>query len=213
MTIYDNFQTFRNEFFQTYLKSGIVGKAGKKKGGEGQAFLAHCYYVQGLRMGGKEDGLTIGLCAHLKEALKAHGSVFDSESGGIFVDPRDGKKDRMRWEIWHNDCFILGGIHAHAKFTLVAPNEMEEKWKKENAKDMETFAGVSRQLDHATTSQDYPLRVTQRELIALNIFGYKSTDQGGQVVFTVDDETKADSATMREYVSNVVVFENAAKGA
>ncbi|MEM1450709.1 MAG: hypothetical protein AAF726_24205 [Planctomycetota bacterium] len=193
---YTNFNDFKLDFQTAYPNTE-----------ESQAFLAHCYYTHGLKQGAK-SGLTIGLIQHLREKLLQLGSVLES-GGQIFVDEREGKVNR--WKIHHNDSFILGGIHSLGTFELVSVYEQETKWK-ETYEDQGSFTNkdgrteAARQLDFvADPTSQYPLRVTQREVMALNIFGYIGEEQNGSMCFTLPEKNKpiAEGATLTTYAAEV----------
>ena len=192
---YDKFSEFFMDFNKAYPNAGYE-----------QSVRAFTYYCHGLKQGGA-GGLTIGLIQHLQEKLKHLKSVmgksktdpaWHNSDGKIFVDE---SAKQNKWKIWHNDSFILGGIHSHGPFELVAPNCFEA-WFEEKFGDIATlgFAGA-RQLDFVTSEdadEAYPLRVTQREVIGLNEFGYVGSGEG-LTTFVCRQEPNADSANLVDY--------------
>ncbi|MEM9379638.1 MAG: hypothetical protein AAGB93_06765 [Planctomycetota bacterium] len=192
---YTDFQDFKLDFKTAYPETE-----------DPDVFLAHCYYTHGLKQGAKA-GLTIGLVEHLRGKLAQLGSVLES-GGQIFVDER---KVRNRWRIHHNDSFILGGIHSLGTFELVSVNELETKWK-ETQPDQGSFTNAdgrtqaARQLDFvADPKSKYPLRVTQREVLALNTFGYVGAEVDGSMQFTLPEKNRAtaEAATLTTYTKEV----------
>jgi hypothetical protein len=165
---------------------------------------AYTYYLHGLAQG-ERSGLTIGLIAHLQDDLRQGGSVFGAigttgahdPNGRIFVAPVDSL-----WTVYFNDAFIIGGIHSHGDFTLVAANILEPSVLPEVAAQMPAGA---RQLDVVFNPDgNYPLRVTQRECIALGLFGYSATEQAnGSVIYHCATVAAADGATLTQYVQQV----------
>lgn len=188
---YKNFTKFFLDFNRCHPGAGYE-----------QGIRAYTYYCHGLNQGA-EDGLTIGLIGHLQDKIKQMGSVMGTSSddpswhnsaGKIFVD----QYNKGKWRIWHNDAFILGGIHSHGNFQLVAVNAFE-KWFKDKF-DEHIFKGA-RQLDFITSKdpkEEYPLRVTQREVIGLNSFGYLGSGDS-TINFTCKKTKLADAATLYKY--------------
>lgn len=190
---YGTYVAFAQDFIQTWGSESDV-----------QGRTAFGVYVHGLKQG-PGDGLTIGLIPILEKVhIPALGSVFDG--GQIFVDTT--KKNR--WRIFLNDCFILGGIHSHGDFRLVGVNEVltgtDDPWKS-----MVEDPGNQPQLDYVKDPQaKYNLKVTQREVIGLNTFGYS----GGPVVngvrtFTCTQPDAADAASLSSYREAVTQMEEA----
>ena len=190
---YDNFSKFFLDFNKSYPAAGYT-----------QGLRAYTYYCHGLSQGATREGLTIGLITHLKDKLKQMGSVLSSSEESSWHNP-EGKLfidlSEKKWKIYHNDAFILGGIHSHAKFQLVAVNAFED-WFKEKFQDKELlgFKGA-RQLDFVTstkTDEKFPLRVTQREVIGLNTFGYEGSGESA-TLFKCKYTAQADAATLYKY--------------
>ena len=189
---YDNFSAFFLDFNKCNPDAGYE-----------QGVRAYTYYCHGLNQG-RKDGLTIGLIEHLQTKIKQMGSVlgksagdtsWHNSAGKIFVD----ESNQGKWKIWHNDSFILGGIHGHGSFQLVAVNAFEQ-WFKDKFGDKLGFDGA-RQLDFVTSKdpkEKYPLRVTQREVIGLNTFGYQGSGTD-TTSFVCKNPEKADKATLFEY--------------
>lgn len=189
---YDNFSKFFMDFNKCYPDAGYE-----------QGVRAFTYYCHGLNQG-TEGGLTIGLIEHLQEKIKQMGSVlgaskddpaWHNSTGKIFVD----ESNQNKWRIWHNDAFILGGIHSHGSFQLVAVNDFE-KWFKDKYEEKLGFNGA-RQLDFVTAidpEDKYPLRVTQREVIGVNSFGYTGSGSDS-TTFVCKITSQADSATLVKY--------------
>ena len=72
--------------------------------------------------------------------------------------------------------------------------------------EMGAAAEAARQLDFvADPTSQYPLRVTQREVMALNIFGYIGEEQNGSMCFTLPEKNKpiAEGATLTTYAAEV----------
>jgi len=169
-------------------------------------FRAFQYYAHGLKQG-PNHGLTIGLVEFLKSDVARFGSVFGddpnapihhSSGGRIFTTPIAGA-----WKIYFNDAFILGGIHSHGRFELAAVKDWEP-WIQTQVRDQVANAG---QLDvwNAHGSDDFPMRVTQREVFALNMFGYtgEASLVNGRRQFRCTDPARASSATLVAYKSAV----------
>jgi hypothetical protein len=182
---YSCFGEFSRDFDQTW---------GKVDGA--QVFDAYKIYLHGLKQG-SSDGLTIGLIQNLEDELKRGGSVF--EGGKIFVDQRHWKGGDSRWKIFLNDCFILGGVHSQGAFVLVGLDQIV---------DHTSMVKKAGQLDYVKDpTGDYPLKVTQREVLALNNFGYS----GGGIVdgkrtFTCTNPNLASAARLKNYKSLVDMF-------
>lgn len=190
---YNTYVSFAQDFIRTWgSESDIQGRA------------AFAIYVHGLKQG-PGDGLTIGLIPILERVhIPNLGSVFDG--GKIFVDTTD----QNRWRIFLNDCFILGGIHSHGNFRLVGVNEVltgdDDRYNT-----LVSDPGDHAQLDYVKDPKaKYNLKVTQREVLGLNTFGYT----GGPVVdgvrtFTCTQPDAADGATLRSYRDAVTQMEEA----
>jgi len=186
---YKNYITFAQDFLQTWGgESDINGRD------------AFAIYVHGLKQG-PQDGLTIGLIPVLeKSIIPKDKSVFDG--GKIFVD----MTEQRRWRIFLNDCFILGGIHSHGDFRLAGVDEVIT-----GDKTLVDKPGSRPQLDYVKNPKDkYNLKVTQREVLGLNTFGYTG---GGIVdgyrVFKCTQPDAADGATLRSYRKIVTQMEDA----
>lgn len=93
-----------------------------------------------------------------------------------------------KWSIWLNDAFVLGGIHAHARFHL-----------------------VSEVSDYADARAQFPFNVTQRELIGLVTFGYSRGTPGRKgAEYTCTNAVLADAATFKAYVTHMNAWTAAA---
>lgn len=185
---YSCFGEFARDFDQTW---------GKESGA--QVLDAYKIYLHGLEQGGAA-GLTIGLIQNLEDQLKSGGSVFDG--GKIFVDQRHVKGGDNRWKIFLNDCFILGGIHSGGAFVLVGLDQIV---------DHTSMVKKPGQLDYVKDPNGkYPLKVTQREVLALNNFGYSGGDiVDGKRTFTCTSPDLASAARLRTYKSLVDTFTTA----
>jgi hypothetical protein len=84
-----------------------------------------------------------------------------------------------KWSPVVNDCWILGGVHRHAKFELVSVRSMKNLW------DFDRKGHV----------------VTAREVLGLLHFGYSMTQGPASLWFTCTDVGKANAATVQEYSS------------
>lgn len=186
---YSSFAEFAGDFNKTW---------GKEDGA--QVFVAWGIYKHGLTQGGTE-GLTIGLIPNLKQLIDEKGSVFDG--GGIFVDQRHWKGDN-RWKIFLNDCFILGGVHSQGDFVLVGLNEIV---------DHSSMVQKQGQLDYVKDpNAQYSLKVTQREVLGINSFGYSGgNNEGGKRVFKCTIPQLANSARLSTYKVIVDGFTEALK--
>ncbi|WP_374401580.1 hypothetical protein [Niveibacterium sp.] len=194
---YETFVAFKSDFLAAH-KSTYQFDA---KADFAQAAAAFRYYLHGLEQGAR-SGLNIGLIEHLQELLAKNKSVFDG--GGIFVDT----SNQDRWRLFYNDAFILGGIHSHGPFTLVHTDRLEHGWVAAGKDQRMGFAGA-KQLDFHTGDTPY-LRVTQREVLALNIFGYAgSPGEDGSMAFKCTNPQLADSATFVRYKNEVGDLEGA----
>ncbi len=187
---YSSFAEFSGDFDKTW---------GKEEGAH--VFVAWSIYKHGLTQGGAE-GLTIGLIPNLEKIIEEKGSVFDG--GKIFVDQRHWKGGNTRWKIFLNDCFILGGIHSRGEFVLVGLNEIV---------DHSSMVQKPGQLDYVKDpNARYSLKVTQREVLGLNSFGYSGGDnEDGKRVFTCTVPQLADAARLSTYKSIVDGFTEALK--
>lgn len=187
------FPSFRSDFVAAW-------------GAPDDCFRAFQYYVHGLRQG-PNHGLTIGLVEFLKSDVARHGSVFGDNphapihhdsAGKIFTTSMTGV-----WKIYFNDAFILGGIHSHGRFELAAVKD----WEPWVQKEVREQVGDVGQLDvwNAHGSADFPMRVTQREVFALNIFGYEGDAAlvNGRRQFRCTDTARASAATLVAYKSAV----------
>ena len=185
---YTGFPEFAKDFQQTW---------GSADGAE--VFVAWKIYNHGLTQGGAE-GLTIGLIPNLTQQIKDKGSVFDG--GGIFVDERHWKGGDNRWKIFLNDCFILGGIHSRGDFALVGLNEIV---------DHSSLVQKPGQLDYVKDPNAvYSLKVTQREVLGLNSFGYSGgSNENGKRIFKCTNVQLADGARLGEYKTIVDGFTEA----
>lgn len=182
---YNNFNAFARDFNQTW---GDFEPADLRVAPE----VAYNIYTHGLNQGPRH-GLTIGLIPILRRAhIPNLNSVFDG--GRIFVCDRDPS----RWRIFLNDCFILGGIHSHGEFRLVGMNSVVD----DPDAGLVADPGDQPQLNHVRDPQtQFNLKVTQREVIGLNTFGYTGAN------FAIQNERRfrcarpdlADAATLRAY--------------
>lgn len=174
--------------------------------------FAYLYYLNARSQ--IQDGVTIGLLQHLKDEVKKLGSIFDD--GKMCVG--DG------WKIHFNDSFILGGIHGHCDFKLVGfnkwimpggPDDKNSQLVPERGAKKDVVPGYSGvQLDYVADNMipvSYGcLKVTQREIFALNEFGYRSEDAGDNRIFKCTNHVSADSASLRDYVALVGDLQTAA---
>ena len=80
------------------------------------------------------------------------------------------------WHFFINDCWILGGVHAHLEFHLVTKR---------------------------TKAAIYPgyLSVTGRELIGLMAFGYQISQTALEEIVHCVDVVKASNASFAQYVA------------
>ena len=164
--------------------------------------MAYAYYMHGFMQGKEGEGLMLGLIAHLKDAVKKYGSVLDdpadnkskhNKKGKIFTTTRNGV-----WQIFYNDAFVLGGIHAHAPAVLVGLNKFENGFmEKVIEKGQTTGFDNALQLDFGIDK--YGLRVTQREILGLINFGYKRGNVGDNTGFKCVNTKIADNASLYEY--------------
>jgi hypothetical protein len=170
-----------------------------------KSFHAFAYYLAGLRLGGMDaKGLSIGLTEKLKKTSdwKNNGpkaSILENpESGTLFITEKDGL-----WEVFYNDSFILGGIHSLSRkgFTVRFISEAESSFKPKS--DTEIFDAIEQgynQLDIADMTKEFPIRVTQREILGLLHFGYdNAVEVNGDRVFYLSDVSRAKGATLVEY--------------
>ncbi len=179
--------------------------------------FGYLYYANALSQFGL-GGLTIGLIPNLKKEIEEMGSIFDSSAGRMCVG--DG------WKIHYNDSFIMGGIHGHCDFTLVGANKWIEPGgkgdpnrqlvsNKDASKNVINGHSTALQLDYVSENMipvSYGcLKVTQREIAALNLFGYSIQEDkaNGNRVYNCTNVGKADAATMEEYVEHVSALQKA----
>lgn len=170
-------------------------------GGGNHVMTAWRVYLNGLKQGIESGGASIGLIENLQKLLKEQGSVFDG--GKIFVD----QSSRNRWRIFLNDCFILGGVHSTGPFTLVGLDQIV---------DHASMVQKEGQLDYVKDpNSQYPLKVTQREVLGITSFGYSGGDiEEGKRVFTCTGDlhqTLARTARLSTYKEIVGDFEAALK--
>ena len=178
--------------------------------------FGYLYYANAISQATK-GGLTIGLIPNLKDEIESMGSIFDSSKGRMCVG--------NGWKIHYNDSFILGGIHGHCDFTLVGtdkwitpggeddPNSQlvaNKDVKKHIVKDQPTPLQLDYVAENMIPVSYGCLKVTQREVAALNIFGYSVKEEaGGKRVFNCTNIGKADKATMVDYVKHVKALQKA----
>jgi hypothetical protein len=114
------------------------------------------------------------------------------DGGSIFVDQRHWKGEDSRWRIFLNDCFILGGVHSKGDFILVGLKEIV---------DHSSMVKKPGQLDYVKDPKaKYSLKVTQREVLGINSFGYSGGDnEHGKCVFKCTIPQLANSARLSEY--------------
>ena len=186
---YGTYVRFAQDFIQTWgSESDVQGRE------------AFGYYMKGLEQG-PEHGLTIGLIPILEKVhIPILGSAFDG--GRIFVD----QTDLGRWRIYLNDCFILGGIHSHGDFRLVGVNEVLT-----GDDSLVANPGNQPQLDYVKDPKaKYNLKVTQREVLGLNTFGYSNgAVVNGVRIFKCTQPDAADGATLKSYREAVTQMEEA----
>ena len=193
MTFYNEFQ-FTNDFIRAYPSHSSSASRKHIK-------MAYTYYMHGYMQAENGDGLTLGLIEHLKDAVRKYGSVLDGAADGsnhnpdgqIFTTTRDGV-----WQVFYNDSFVLGGIHAYAPATLVGLNKFENKFM-EQMRDKGQKTGFSGALQLDFGVDRYGLRVTQREILGLTHFGYERGTVGDKTGFKCVYKKSADNATLYEY--------------
>lgn len=90
-----------------------------------------------------------------------------------------------KWDIWVNDSWILGGIHAQVPFLL---------------KTVLTFDSVYNMGETKNEDQTRVLFVTTREIAGLNLFGYRKNkeDADGQL-FLCEEKGAASGANFQSY--------------
>lgn len=205
---YRTFDRFKIEFQEAWrnVRTGKVAS-------DVEAIRAFSYYCAGLRLGGADSaGISIGLIEMLKKTeawknKKMDASVLKNpESGTLFITD---KANESLWEIWHNDAFILGGIHSLSRkgFTLVSADEWEEKAIRPSDLLNKAVAGFN-QLDFADFTKERPLRVTQREIAGIQEFGYSKIERGANVVYKLDPkkQQRAEDATFKAFRSYADTF-------
>lgn len=199
---YRTFDRFKIEF----QKAWPDVRKDKRVASDVEAIRAFSYYCAGLRLGGADSaGISIGLIEMLKKTEawtknEMGASVLrNPESGTLFITD---KANESLWEIWHNDAFILGGIHSLSRkgFTLVSVNEWEKNTKPPADLCNKAVAGFN-QLDFADFTKEFPLRVTQREIIGIQKFGYSKIETGANVVYKLNpkEQQSAENATLFDY--------------
>lgn len=184
---YSSFAEFSQDFNSTW---------GREEGA--RVFVAWKIYLHGLTQGGAE-GLTIGLIPNLTQLIADEGSVF--EGGKIFVDMRHWKGDN-RWKIFLNDCFIIGGVHSLGDFVLVGLDQIV---------DHGSLVQEEGQLDYVKDPDgQFPLKVTQREVLGITNFGYGGGDvEDGRRLFQCTNQQLAGTARLKAYKTIVDQFETA----
>ncbi len=137
----------------------------------------------------------IGLFPHLQPLLPNFGSAFDNPPGRLFIT----RQGQQGWQLYFNDCFILGGIHGHATFEL-QNYDVPINGDPELAAVNQIQPGFE-QLDHiGQNAPAYRLKVTQREVFGLNCFGYSEQNSQNNIRrMTCQLQPKADAATLRSY--------------
>jgi hypothetical protein len=110
------------------------------------------------------------------------------------------------WKIQFNDAFILGGIHSKGQFKAHNTSDVESTFKRTSEFARHTLEGYN-QLDFYTDNKDFPLRVTQREMAGLIMFGYDNTVSGKDTLFNCIDPVKADQATFQAYKNGMAAWE------
>jgi len=143
------------------------------------------YKASGPQVIGRLGDLHRSLREKISNIMEGQTLVDDSTQGNIL------KVDR--WSLTVNDCWILGGIHRRADFTLMSGYTWTNAW-----------------------SPDYNgFVVTGRELIGLQTFGYKprkgaSLGPGSQAIatFTPVDEALALASDLEDYHLAVALLES-----
>lgn len=150
------------------------------------------YYNLGRKMG----NFSIGLLDNLKPLEPALGTIFDAIPGVLCTG--------NGWTIHINDSYILGGVHSHADFFLVSHNTWLPAQGNNKSLQAKGAGTVGNQLDYVSdammTDQYGPIKVTQREVIALNIFGYTRNPAG---IFKCTHPNLADQAKIPIYICEV----------
>jgi len=174
-----------------------------------EAITAYVYYCAGLRLGRDGVGLSIGLVEMLKKSPEWQAGG-PNEAASVLRNPEKGKlfiTDKPDlWKIQFNDAFILGGVHSKGQFKAHNTADVESTFKSTTEFARYALEGYN-QLDFYTDNKDFPLRVTQREMAGLIMFGYDNTVSGKDTLFNCVDPVKADQATCQAYKNGVPAWE------
>ena len=186
-----NFGQFLEDFHTTWGEN--VARAG---GQPLQAARQGWDYYRTAQVKARTGALKLGLYQNLLPLLGQFQSVFDQPNRGrLFIERPN---DQGHWELYYNDCFILGGVHAQAQFELMDANRVMAL--PELATANQIHNGFN-QMDYiGTNAPQWRFKVTQREIMGLNEFGYTSDNANGNVrTFQCQLPPKAGAATLRGY--------------
>lgn len=162
------------------FRSAFLAIPGIGKPGDDKLKLYHEWYKCAL----SQEEIILGRREDLRSLVKRYGYA---QSGGNIL------LGATTWDIHVNDCWILGGVHAHAKFYLASVLSNDSVY---NAADARKYEA---------TDCTRVLYVTVREIAGLNLFGYTRSEEKtpkGQL-FVCKQPQLADEATFSAYYQHV----------
>lgn len=135
------------------------------------AHIEMCWKIYQNSRNNEHGKLVCGLMSDLRGAKRQLGGTNKLHTGSVLDIVNKSQTPGGNWSTLANDCWILGGIHAHLPFQLVS-NPTGATIKNPNY-----VSGKS--------NESHMMRVTARELIGLTRFGYKACSN-----FDIDSKSR-----------------------
>ena len=138
-------------------------------------------YFEWYKLAKAQERIVLGREKDLQQVISKYGRA--GTGGAMLIGVKT-------WNIWVNDSWILGGIHAHIPFYLFA--ETAKNW---------TYDAVYNEAQAANADPTRVLFVTTREITGLNLSGYQMTDAAHPdgKKFDCTQPVLADNASFKEY--------------
>ena len=202
---YNDVTQFRAKLTRALRLSDVNNGADPTSTAATEAHIDMCWKLYQNSRYNRHGKLVCGTLNDLKKAKTKLGGTNSFHDGSVLDIPIRDQSSGRNWTTLANDCWILGGIHAHLPFQLVSPPVKS------------TF--INANFDPSVHDSTRLMRVTARELLGLAAFGYKSAVNqeidsesrrlGVRYELRCYDTAKADQATIASYLQVVRRFTQA----
>ncbi|MFT5692362.1 MAG: hypothetical protein ACI92E_001694 [Oceanicoccus sp.] len=196
---YNDETQFKAKLRRALQLKDVSSSAGTLNSFVTEAHIEMCWSLYQNSRNNDLGKLVCGLLTDLSNARREFKGTNDLHTGSVLNIVKSVANPGRYWSTLANDCWILGGIHAHMPFQLVSHPA------RETIKDPNYVDGQS--------NENHMMRITARELIGLARFGYrtstspdidsKSRALGVKYELYCFDKAKADEATIAKYLQVV----------